>query len=208
MIVTLIVAAIVNTPSIAGGGFSFEASTTGGTESTGNLGLQLLTSLLSAIVGLFIANMAYQAALRTVDGEKLSIGDMFKLRNLGSHVVTYLVLVVIAIVCAVVIIIGWIVGLVLLVLLYFALMSAVDRGTSVGDSFKASIAIVRENLGVCLLLGLVFIVLSVLSLFTFGIAFLVVSPLMYISQAWVYRAAGSGAQQQNFVPQPDYPQNF
>lgn len=208
-IVSVVIGWITNIPSFAGGGMSFEMSTETGTQSSGNVGLSLITGLIAIVVGFILMNIAYQGALRTVAGERMSVGDFFKLRNLGSHAITYLALIGIAIVCAIVIIIGWIVGIVLFVLLYFAMMHVVATNAGVGDAFKTSIAVVRENLGTCLALGAIFILLGIASIITLGLAMIVITPLMYIATAWVYLSATGGqVPQQNFVPQPDYPQNF
>lgn len=208
-IVSLIVGWILNIPSFANGGTSFEFSTETGTQSSGNIGLSLILGLIGIIVGFILMNIAYQGALRTVDGERMSIGDFFKLRNAGAHALTYLALIGIAIVCAIVIFIGWIAGIVLFVLLYFSMLVVVDTNAGVGQAFKTSIDIVRNNLGTCLGLGAIFILLSILSVITLGLAMVVIGPLSYIAAAFVYRAATGGrVQQQGYVPQPDYPQNF
>lgn len=211
MIITWVVGMLVNIPSFIGGGFEFSADTANGLESSGNIGLQILSSLLGIIVGLVIANMSYQAALRSIDGEKLSIGEMFKLRNFGGHVIAYIALVVILIVAALtmIILIGFILVPVAIFFLYFILYPVIDRNASVGDAIKTSISIVTKNAGTCLLMGLCFFGLAILCGITLGLGAIVVAPLAMLTGAWIYRAATGGrVQQQGYVPQPDYPQNF
>ncbi|ANI93927.1 hypothetical protein [Dietzia timorensis] len=178
------------------------------TSTSGFLGASLFSTVLIVVLAGTLSNMGYQAALRCADGEKLSVGDFFKLRNFGNYILLLVIFGVVSMLLNLIPILGAIVMLVLAIIVYFAPLAAVD-GNSLGSSFRISKDIVSKNLGLCLLCAIVFALLGFIGGIII-IGYIIVAPMQQIGAAFVYRAATSGhaPQQQNFVPQPDYPQNF
>lgn len=221
-LITIIVYLLIEIPGYLGGSFTFGTDTEAAATSAPNPGLSLVSSILQIAVAFVIGNWGTQAAVRTVNGERLSFGDFFKFRNLGPFAAvlgiymaaTVVVSVLLAFVILFSPIIGAIVAIVVAIALvvayfffYFATYAATDVGGPFKDAFTTSMHIAKNNAATCLLLALIFIGLTLLSLVTFGLGLLVVIPLQYLATAYVYRTGRQG-----IPPAPQYnapyPQQF
>lgn len=172
-----------------------------------DFGTQFFTWILTTLIFSVIANMAIQAALRCANGESLGVGDFFSLRNFGNFIAVYVAISVANFVLGLIPFIGGLLSIVLAVFVFFAYYAAVD-GNDFSTSFIKSKDILLRNPSVCLLSAIVFILLIIVSVIPFGLGLLITLPMYAIGGAVVYIAATRGLAQQNFVPQPDYPQNF
>ncbi|WP_333618263.1 EI24 domain-containing protein [Dietzia sp.] len=167
-------------------------------------GIALSTVLAVVLMGT-LSNMGILAALRSASGERLSVGDFFKLRNFGQFILVVIVWAVIFCVLQFLPLIGPIISLVLMYFFYFAVYAAVD-GHSFAKSFSISKDIAIRNAGLCILSAIVFMLIS----FVGGLVLIgsiITYPLTLIGAAVIYLATTRGYAQQT-IAQPSYPQNF
>ncbi|MEC4761947.1 hypothetical protein VT930_02305 [Mycobacterium sherrisii] len=165
-------------------------------------------SIAVMIVGyvlLFLVVVYMHAALLTggldlADGRPVSIGSLFRPRNLGTVLITSLL---IAIGIAIGSILCFVPGLIFALATLFALTFVIDRSLSPVESIKASIATVRANIGPSLLSWLVQYAVVLVGELLCGVGIIVALPIAALIQVYTYRKLSGG----QVVPldQPGYP---
>lgn len=143
---------------------------------------------------LFLVVVYMHAALLTggldlADGKPVSIGSLFRPRNLGTVLLTSLL---IALGITVGSILCFIPGLIFAVGTLFALTFVIDRSLSPVDSIKASIATVRANLGPSLLSWLVQYAVVLVGELLCGVGIIVALPVAALIQVYTYRKLSGG----------------
>ena len=146
-----------------------------------------------SFIGQVAATLAGAALLRMgfdiVDGKQPSIGSAFQGWDKVQLVVASLL---VSIATAIGIVLCILPGLVVAILCAFTTAFVVDRGLGAVEAIKASIDLVRNNIGATLLWILLAIVTALVGAILCGIGLLVAIPVIVVSQAYTVRALTGG----------------
>lgn len=153
------------------------------------LGLSFLGGLVSLVVGVFIQAVYIRGGLDLVDGHELDAGRLLRTDDLVPLLVTSLLVGL-----------GITVGLILCVLpgIVFAFLSAfslhyvVDEGLAPVDAIRASIDLVRADLGNALLLWFVTLVVAIAGVLLCGVGVFVSAPVAFLATVHGYRQLRGG----------------
>ena len=142
---------------------------------------QVITTLAAA----GLVKMAFDA----VSGREVSLGTMFdgwdKLQLLVASILVGIATFIGIILCV-------IPGIIVAVLSAFTTALVVDQKLGAIDAIKASVALVRGNLGAVLLWMLVALVCGIVGALACGVGLLVAIPVILISQAYTLRTLTGG----------------
>jgi uncharacterized membrane protein len=155
----------------------------------GSIAILSVFSLLLAAVGFYMQASFASGSLDVADGKQVTIGSFLKPRNFGPVILTALLVVVGVSIGSV---LCYIPGLIFAFLSMFAIQFAVDRSLSPVDSIKASIALVRANVGPTLLSWLVQGAVVLVGEFACGIGLIVAIPVAILIQVYTYRTLTGG----------------
>jgi len=157
--------------------------------STGfSFGLMLLWMvgiLLAILASLYFQAAAYKGALMIADGQKPSLGDMFKGWSkggvLGTMALMWVIVMVGMMIC-------YIPGIIASFLLMLTPMYAVDnQGGSITDPLKRSFEVVKNNVGPMIIFWLLTMVVIFIGEILCGVGLLVAFPVVMIAQAYTAR---------------------
>jgi uncharacterized membrane protein len=159
-------------------------TTTGGGSTLGLLVVSLLFSALSVGVQIALQAGIINGSLQLSRNQPLSVGNAFSGINWSQVVVT-----------AILIFLGTAVGLVLCIvpgliwifLTSYAMYYVIDRGMSAVDAIKASIDMVRNNIGPLLLFWLASLAITIAGACACGVGVLVAYPVVILAQAYTFR---------------------
>jgi uncharacterized membrane protein len=152
-----------------------------------------LANALVSFVGQVITTLALAGLLKmafdAVDGREVSLGTMFegwdKVQVLVATILVGLATFVGILLCV-------IPGIIVAVLTAFTTAFVVDKKLGAVDAIKASIALVRDNLGPVIVWILLAIVCAVVGAIACGVGLLVAIPVILVSQAYTVRALTGG----------------
>lgn len=144
----------------------------------------LIFSFLQLLVFSVISIVLIRAVLLIVDGKPLDTAALFSSDNLGPYIIG-----------AILYSLGTTIGLILCVIpgIIFAFLGyywnffVVDKGLEPVEAIKASINLVKENVGTVLVWAIVAWLLSVVGLMVCCVGYLVAAPVVFIGNAYLYR---------------------
>lgn len=142
----------------------------------------ILLVVLSLVLGFLAQAGQINASLVVTRTGRVSFGDFFKIPNLGQVVLASAVLGLAAAITAITII-G---PLVVMFFGLFALHFVMDKGMGAIDAIKASIDVVKKNLGSAILLAIVVSIVSAAGSIVF-VGSLVTTPIALVALAFAYR---------------------
>lgn len=144
----------------------------------------LLFSLVQLVVTSAISIVLIRASLMIVDGQTIDTANIFSADRLGPYMIG-------AIIFGVGVSIGLLLciipGLILLFLGYYWGYFVVDKGLEPIEAIKASIAMVRENVGTVLPWAVVAFLITIVGFILCCVGLLVAAPLTYIGNAYLFR---------------------
>ncbi|HRV69509.1 MAG TPA: hypothetical protein P5108_08675 [Marmoricola sp.] len=141
--------------------------------------------LVAMLASLYFQAAAYKGALMIVDGQKPTLGDMFKGWSkggvLGTMAVMWVIVMVGMMLC-------YIPGIIASFLLMFAPMFAVDnQGGSITDPLKRSYELVKNNVGQMILLWILTAVVIFVGEILCFVGLLAAFPVVMIAHAYTIR---------------------
>lgn len=146
--------------------------------------VSLLFSAISWAVQLIIQAGIIKASLGLTRGQKVDLGSAFSGINWGQVVVASLLIGVGTFVGLILCILP---GIVWIFLTWYTLYFVVDRDMSAVDAIKASIALVKDNVGPLLLFFLAAIAAYIVGACLCGVGLLAAIPVVVIAQAYTFR---------------------
>jgi len=166
---------------------------------------ELITLVIAIAIGGPIYNMALQAAMRRASGEHFEVGGYFTFRNLGNFMVVYSVFELFGYALQWAPFVGGILAAFFQVFFFFVVYAAVD-GLDLQTSFTRSWQIFSQNVGLCLISGLVFCLLLIAGALMLGLGLFVTGPMYLVAGAVIYIAATRGVAEPTGQPyQPPFP---
>lgn len=175
-----------------------------------NLGLTLMSSVISTIVTTFLVTGLTKMALKQIDGQAISIGEMFSggpyfLQVLLAYIVFYIIGGIGFLLCC-------IPGIIFACGMMFMTPLIVDKQMDAITAMKTSWETLKPHLGATVLFAIVCGLASMLGVIACGIGIIFTYPLLFIGPAIVYRgffpAGGSTSQDQGNYPPPPIPSPF
>ncbi|WP_341358145.1 hypothetical protein V5H98_10105 [Georgenia sp. M64] len=148
-----------------------------------------LVNIIFTIINFAIGAALVSAALRTVDGRRIQVGDFLSVPNFLQALLAAVLLSLAMFVGILLLVIP---GLIIGVLGMFYLHFAIDRRLSAVDSLRASFVLVKDNLGTAVLLILAALGVVILGALALVVGLLVAFPLVVIASAFVYRRLTGG----------------
>ncbi|MCG5430881.1 hypothetical protein LV457_01015 [Mycobacterium sp. MYCO198283] len=150
--------------------------------------------LVLGLVAIFVAAAAVQSAylnglLGIADGRDVAFGSFLRPRRVGAVLATT-VLVGIAYLIGFVLCI--VPGLVVAVFAQFTVFALLDRDLTPVDAIKASIDVVKNNLGSSIVVWLLAGLVSAAGILLCGVGVLVTAPLAQLFVVYAYRTLGRG----------------
>lgn len=144
----------------------------------------LLFTLVQLVVQAAISIILIRAVLMVVDGKQIDNAALFSTDNLGPYIIG-----------SILVSLGTFVGLILCVipgvifmfLSYFWNFFLIDKNMEPVEAIKASIELIRNNVGTVLVWAIVAIVLSVVGIILCCVGYLVAAPVVFIGNAYLYR---------------------
>lgn len=144
----------------------------------------LIFSFLQVLVSSIISIVLIRAVLMIVDGKELDTAAMFSTDNLVPFIIgsiLYALGVTIGLILCV------IPGLIFAFLAYYWNFFIVDKGLEPVDAIKASIDLVKNNVGTVLVWAIVAMILSFVGFILCFVGYLVAAPVVFIGNAYLYR---------------------
>ena len=168
-------------------GFSYSYNIT--SLGPASIAILVLGYLVLLVVAAAISSANYVGLLGIADGQPTTIGSFFKPRYIGPMILlTLIVGVLVGIGYALCVIPGLVVALFAM----FAHPILVDRNLSPIDSLKASIEIVKANVGQVILVWLVAGLIVFAGAFACGVGILVAGPVASLMLVYTYRRLSGG----------------
>lgn len=158
--------------------------TSGGGSFAAAFIVSMVFAALSMAVQLALQAAIINGSLQLTRGQGISVGNAFSGINWGQVVLT-----------AVLVFLGTVVGLVLCIipgliwifLTSYSLYFVIDRDMSAVDAIKASITMVKNNVGPLILFWLASLALMIAGLCACGVGVLVALPVVIVAQAYTFR---------------------
>jgi uncharacterized membrane protein len=161
---------------------------TGQIEGNGFFGvamiLSLLGSALSYVVSLVVQAGIIKGALALTRNEPLSVGTAFNGINWGQVIAASLITGAIIFVGLILCIIP---GIVAIFFTWFTLYFVIDRNMPAVEAIKASVSMVRANIGNLLLLFLASVAAYIVGACLCGVGLLVAIPIVILAQVYTFR---------------------
>lgn len=168
-------------------GFSYSYSAT--SLGAGSIAVLVIGLLATLVVGGVIASAQYVGMLGIADGRPTEIGSFFKPRNIGPMILLTVIL-------GILVSIGYVLcvlpGLVVALFVIFAPLLLIDRNLSPIDAIKASIDIVKANVGQVILVWLVAGLVAMAGVLACGVGVLVSAPVASLMLVYTYRRLSGG----------------
>lgn len=162
--------------------------TTGRIEGAGFFGiatiLSLLASALSYVVGLVIQAGIIKGALALTRNQPLSVNTAFNGINWGQVILASIITGALIFVGLLLCIIP---GIIVIFLTWFTLYFVIDRDMGAVDAIKASVTMVRSNVGDLLLLFLGSVAAYIVGACLCGLGLLVAIPVVVLAQVYTFR---------------------
>jgi len=168
-------------------GFSYSYSAT--SLGPASIAVLVLGYLVLLVVAAAISSAQYVGLLGIADGQPTTIGSFFKPRYIGPMILLTLIVGVLVAIGYVLCVIP---GLIVALFAIFAHAVLVDRGLSPIDSLKASIEIVKANVGQVILVWLVAGLIGIAGALACGVGVLVSAPLASLMLVYTYRRLSGG----------------
>ncbi|MEV0246012.1 hypothetical protein AB0H76_05420 [Nocardia sp. NPDC050712] len=161
-------------------------------------GAMTLGAVLTWLLTTLFWNVFTQAALAEVAGERPRLNRFTTLKNFGPFLIASIVLGVLGVIAQPLVgsgsvlltllgVVLAIASLVVAFLLQWSYLFIIDRDLSAVDAMKASMAVIRANLGPVLLLTITLAALNVIGALLCGLGLLITIPVAVIASAWAYR---------------------
>jgi uncharacterized membrane protein len=144
----------------------------------------ILLIAIAALLAAFVQAAFINASLRIAAGQKLDVGDFFRLPNVSAALGTSII---VGLATGIGYALFWLPGVVIAVFTMFAIVFALDRGLGPVDAIKASIDLVKNNVVPALLLALAVYILSAIGSAICGIGILATVPIGVLAVVYVYR---------------------
>jgi uncharacterized membrane protein len=161
-----------------------EITTTSGSSGLAVLAVSLLFGALSFAVQIAIQSAVINGSLQLSRGQGISVGNAFAGINWGQVILT-----------AILVGLGTFVGLLLCIipgliwifLTSYSMYYVIDRKMPAVEAIKASIDMVRRNVGPLLLFWLATVAITILGACLCGVGLLVAIPVVILAQAYTFR---------------------
>lgn len=144
----------------------------------------LIFTLLQLVVSSAISIVLIRAVLSVVDGKQIDTAELFSADNLGPYIIGSLLFALGAWIGLILCIIP---GLIFMFLAGFWNFYLVDKSMEPVEAIKASIDLVKNNVGTVLVWAIVAALLVFVGLLVCCVGTLVAIPVVYIGQAYLYR---------------------
>jgi hypothetical protein len=144
----------------------------------------LLFSLINLVVTSAISIILIRAVLMIVDGKPLDTAALFSTDNLGQYVVGALLF---ALGTWIGLILCVIPGIIFAFLAYYWNFFIVDKGLEPVDAIKASIDMVKNNVGTVLIWAIVAFIITAIGFAICCVGAIVAVPVVFIGNAYLYR---------------------
>jgi uncharacterized membrane protein len=154
-----------------------------------SIAILVLGYLVLLVVAAAISSAQYVGLLGIADGQPTTIGSFFKPRYIGPMIVLTLIVGVLVGIGYVLCVIP---GLIVALFAIFAHPILVDRNLSPIDSLKASIEIVKANVGQVILVWLVAGLIGLAGALACGVGVLVSAPVASLMLVYTYRRLSGG----------------
>ncbi|WLP92155.1 putative membrane protein [Gordonia sp. NB41Y] len=161
-----------------------------GFSSSPSLGQNIVSSLVSGILGVLIQAGFTRGALDELDGRKPALGDFVKWNNLTAVFIAAILVWLITTVGYFLLVIP---GLIATFLLWYTIAFVIDRNLAPGDALKASFDLTSKNVGSLLLLAVVVVLLNIVGALLCLVGLLVSGPVTLIASTYAYRVLSGGA---------------
>jgi uncharacterized membrane protein len=168
-------------------GFSYSYNVT--SLGPASIAILVLGYLVLLVVAAAISSAQYVGLLGIADGQPTTIGSFFKPRYIGPMIVLTLIVGVLVGIGYVLCVIP---GLIVALFAMFAHPILVDRNLSPIDSLKASIEIVKANVGQVILVWLVAGLIAAAGVLACGVGVLVSGPVASLMLVYTYRRLSGG----------------
>ena len=149
----------------------------------------LIGYLVLFVAGGAIASAYYGGLLDIANGQAVTIGSFFKPRNVGSVLISSLIVGVAESIGS---FLCFIPGLVVAIFTIFTTLFIVERNLTPVDGIKASIDVVKNNFVQVLLTWLIIGVITVVGALLCGVGLLVAAPVAYLFLVFAYRRLTGG----------------
>jgi uncharacterized membrane protein len=146
--------------------------------------LSLLGSALSYVVSLVVQAGIIKGALALTRNEPLSVGTAFNGINWGQVIVASLITGALIFIGLILCIIP---GIVVIFFTWFTLYFVIDRNMPAIEAIKASVSMVRANIGNLILLFLASIAAYIVGACLCGVGLLVAIPVVILAQVYTFR---------------------
>ena len=154
-----------------------------------SIAVSVLGLLVLIVIGGAISS-AYMAGLLDVaNGQPVTIGSFFKPRNVGAVVLASLI---VGVLTSIGFALCYLPGLVVALFTMFTTVVLIDRNLSPIDAVKASIDIVKANLGQSILAYLIAGLITSVGLLVCGIGIFVAAPVAALFLVYTYRKLSGG----------------
>jgi len=146
--------------------------------------LSLLVSFVLYVYAQIVGAGLIRGALGVTNGQPFKAADVFKFTNLGAVIVTSLLVGLGVFIGS---ILCYVPGLIFAFLTQYSLYFLIDRNLSPVDAIKASIDLVRNNLGPTIIWYLVSVLIITVGAAVCGVGLLVAVPLVLLGTAHMYK---------------------
>ncbi|WP_182525663.1 hypothetical protein [Nocardioides dongkuii] len=161
---------------------------TGGTGLVLGLVVAAITAALVILASLVVGAGLIRGALGITEGKPFRAAEVFKLDNLGSVLLTSLI---IAGLTFVGILLCYLPGIAVAFATSYALYFVIDKGMAPMEAIKASVVLVKDNLGTTFVWYLVGGIVGSAGAIACGVGALVTYPLVLIGTAYTYKVLTS-----------------
>lgn len=161
-----------------------ECEASGGTPFILGMILNLLVGAVIFVYAQIVGAGLIRGALGITEGRDFQFAEVFKTDKIGPVILTSLIVGALTFVGF---ILCYIPGLIIAFLTTYSLYFVLDQDLAPVDAVKASVNLVRENLGQTLIWYLVGGLIAAAGAFACGVGMLVTVPLVLIGTAWTYK---------------------
>ena len=144
----------------------------------------LIFSFLQILVSSIISIVLIRAVLMIVDGRPLDNAALFSTDNLGPFVIGSIIY---ALGVTIGLILCVIPGVIFGFLAYYWNFFVVDKNMEPMDAIKASIDLVKNNVGTVLVWAIVATILTIVGFILCCVGYLVAAPVVFIGNAYLFR---------------------
>ncbi|MCU1371701.1 MAG: hypothetical protein JWO77_2895 [Ilumatobacteraceae bacterium] len=144
----------------------------------------LIFTFLQLVVSSAVSIVLIRAVLMVVDGKQIDTAELFKTDNLGPYIIGSILVALGATIGFILCIIP---GVIFLFLSYFWNFYVVDKNMEPVEAIKASIELIRNNVGTVLVWAIVAVILTFVGFALCCVGYLVAAPVVFIGNAYLYR---------------------